>query len=305
MSHLFIFANIVDDLINNRHHLGGEGAFAASAIAILKQCFNEKVRYTLAGTIGNDESGRFLKQELDSLGIETSGLTVSEMQTCQAIVKGVSKAEFVGFVGGPVCRFTPKETKRFSDLLLKDGWIFLTSNTLYDDETWEQVHSILNTSPRLLFFDINWRDALLKRSKLSLDEFCQNRLVPVLERANIIKGTEEEIHRFKNFIGNTGSAWILETKGSQGSFLRSEDEKIFTEALKVKEVQDTGAGDTFSGSFLFGLARHNIKTRKDLDLLAVDDLKKMLRLASQVAAMTVQGFGVNYLSEYRSALTLL
>ncbi len=302
MSHLFLFANIVDDLINDRHNLGGEGAFVAAAIAILKKSFKEDVSYTLGGRIGNDESGRFLKRELESLGVDTSGLTVSESHSCQAIVRGVEQAEFVGFSGGPVCRFTPNETKRFSRMFLERGWFFLTSNTLYDDETWEQIRSILKTSPRLLFFDINWRAALLEKSGLSFDEFCRRRLMPVMEEASIIKGTQEEIRRFKDSIEKAGPMWLLETRGSNGSFLRTRSEEIIIEAPKVKEVQDTGAGDTFSGSLLFDLARRGVKTKQDLDLLTEDDLRKMLQLASQVAAMTVQGFGVDYLNKNRSVL---
>lgn len=302
MSHIFLFANIVDDRINGEHHLGGEGAFASAAIQILKETFKTDVSYTLAGRIGEDESGRFMKRTLENFGVDTSGLTIGETQTCQAIIRGVRKAEFIGFEGGPICCFTQEEANRFSELLQLPGWLFLTSSTLYDDETWAQVHSILQMSPRLLFFDINWREALLKRSGFSFGNFLQERLAPTLKRAHVIKGTREELERFKDHVKGTKAIWILETMGNEGILLRSQEKEFFQEAPKVKEVQDTGAGDTFSGSLLFDLARKKIVGEVDLLALPEREIKMMLRLACQVAAMTVQGFGVDYLSKYRLEL---
>ena len=221
MSHIFLFANVVDDRMNGEHHLGGEGAFVAAAIQILKETFETNVSYSLVGKIGDDESGRFLKSTLENLGVDTSGLTVGGTQTCQAVIKGIQKVELVGFEGGPICCFTQAETKRFSELLQLPGWIFLTSNTLYNDETWEQVRHILKISPRLVFFDINWREACLKKSGFSFDSFLRERVSPVLSRAQVIKGTNEELHQFKNQIEKVKPIWLLETRGSEGSATRS------------------------------------------------------------------------------------
>jgi sugar/nucleoside kinase (ribokinase family) len=301
--HIFIYANLVDDIINGKHYLGGEGGYLACTIQILNEVYNESVPYTLGGQIGNDSSGLFLINYLQSLNVNTLGLRISKTNTCQAITKRVRRAEFIGFQGGPVCLFTERETNKFYNELLSNGWLFFSSNTLYDDLTWTQVCKTVSNSPRLNFFDINWREALLKRYNFVESSFIKNRILPIIKFVSVLKGTSDELRLLSKYMNLQKSIpVIVETRGSKGVKLIIQKKEFVEAASPIKEIQDTGAGDTFSGSMLFDFSRHNICSIHDLYNLTDIKIKKILKNATCVAALTVQGFSVDYLNHNRKKL---
>jgi len=303
MSSIFVFGNFVDDLIDGHQTLGGEGAFVASALQILKETTGADTSYTLAGRLDTDTSGKFLKSALETLHVDISKIAIGGTKTCQILVEGVRNGRFIRSNGGSICAFYREEWERFREELLQPGWIFFTSNTIKDNQTWEQVQKILNKSPRIVFFDINWREHIFARGQLHREKFVEERLVPVLQRAEIIKGTAEEIQQFQYLLRDLKkSKWIIETMGRHGVCLSRNGEKIFQTAPEVEEVQDTGAGDTFSGTFLFEMTRKNVQSVDDLVLLSSVEVQQMLQLACCVASMTVQGFGVEYLEKNRGRL---
>ncbi len=71
---------------------------------------------------------------------------------------------------------------------------------------------------------------------------------------------------------------IVLTVGSKGSYYIHGDTVIHQDAYKVKAVDTTAAGDTFSGFFLASYLRDK-------------DVKKALDLASRASSITVQGKG--------------
>lgn len=71
---------------------------------------------------------------------------------------------------------------------------------------------------------------------------------------------------------------VVLTVGSRGSYYIHKDTVIHQDAYKVKAVDTTAAGDTFSGFFLASY----LKDR---------DVKKALDLASRASSITVQGKG--------------
>lgn len=71
---------------------------------------------------------------------------------------------------------------------------------------------------------------------------------------------------------------IIMTVGSNGSYYIYNDNVIYQEAFKVKAVDTTAAGDTFTGFFLASYLKDK-------------DIKKALELASKASSITVQGAG--------------
>lgn len=195
-NHIFLFANLVDDLIDGKHTLGGEGSFATAAIQILKEATGANIFYTLAGRLGEDASGSFLKRTLEELHVDCSGVTMGGTITPQVFVEGTQKGKFVGSNGAPICCFHEEELQHFQPEWMKPGWIFFTSNTIKDDGTWEAIQKILAASPRLVFFDINWRENIFSTGRMGREKFIEKRLAPVLQRAEIVKGTADEIRQF-------------------------------------------------------------------------------------------------------------
>ncbi len=71
---------------------------------------------------------------------------------------------------------------------------------------------------------------------------------------------------------------VVMTVGGNGSYYIYNDEVIHQDAFKVKAVDTTAAGDTFTGFFLASYLKDN-------------DVKKALELASKASSITVQGHG--------------
>lgn len=301
-SHIFIFANLVDDRINNKHYLGGEGGFAAATIQILNGIYTKNIPYTLAGQLGNDYSGKFLINTLQKLQVNTSGLSIVDTSTSQAITKGIKNVKFISFKGGSICSFTQEEFARFNQQLFSKGWLFLTSNTLYDQQTWQQVKKIITLSPRLIFFDINWRQAFLKRYSFCENTFIKNRVLKVIKASALLKGTTQELALVRKYIKFKSDLCVVETKGAEGATINYKGIKYTQLAPVVKEVQDTGAGDTFCGSMLFDFSLLGITDKKDFNKLSLKQIKMIIKNAVQVSALTVQGRGINHLNRKRKKL---
>lgn len=144
----------------------------------------------------------------------------------------------------------------------------------------------------LISFDPNlrfslWEDhALLKET---VNEF--------MKYADIIKISDEEL----NFICDTDDVMIAQTKilqdgcqmfiytkGAKGAELFTRDQHIKQDALKVKAIDTTGAGDTFTGAFLYKLLENG---EYDLLSLSKEKLQEYLRFATVYAAYmtTVKG----------------
>lgn len=309
---IFLFASLVDDLIDGRHTLGGEAGFATAAIQILNEMLGA-VPYALAGRIGTDASGDFLVRTLQGLRVDTISLVRDDVPTCQAIIEGVEHARFAGFRGGPICRFTAEERKHHAALLAQPGWLFCTSNTLYDEETFRNLTKILVQSPRLVLFDLNWREACPRRSGIVAESFIHERLLPACERATVLKGTTDELRRFAEWRGIDRAAWfeqwprlawICETRGPNGALVTTRSTTVEEPGQPVTVMQDTGAGDTFSGAVLYGLARLGMTTTDELSRLSASAIRDILALACRVAALTVQGFGVSSLDRHRDQLKI-
>jgi len=311
--HIFLFANLADDLIGGHHNLGGETSFASVAIQVLRRISGEPIPYVIGGAIGKDPSGEFLKKTLQSYDVDITGLRTSQTPSRQVLTKGVKNATFIGYRGGPFCQFTEVDKERFRPLCQEPGWFFLTSNTFIDPETWGPVRSTLLESPRLIFFDLNWRKALLKESGYSENEFLADYVLFVLERSTIIKVTETEMSFLERSLNRKRSQffelwkklqWIVVTNGPEEiQLLQKDGNEFHQKPPQVQEIQDTGAGDIVSGAMLFCLSHFGVQSIQDLENLSDRSVEKMLSLANQMASMVIQGFGVDYLMKHQKEIS--
>lgn len=93
-------------------------------------------------------------------------------------------------------------------------------------------------------------------------------------------------------ISSKGVSNVVITMGSQGAFVKEQDEYYTVEATKVTAVDTTAAGDSFSGAFCVGLAEGK-------------SIKDSVKAATRVAAITVTRMGAQSSIPYRNELALL
>lgn len=145
----------------------------------------------------------------------------------------------------------------------------------------------------VISFDPNVRLSLWKDSR-KLKEAI-NEFMPM---ADIVKISDEEI----NFITGTsniekGSKELLKnakivlcTCGAKGAYAFTKKSEVYVPSENVKVLDTTGAGDAFSGSFLYNLYRNGYE-RDTLDEISADELKRFVKESNDYCGKSVQRQG--------------
>lgn len=176
--------------------------------------------------------------------------------------------------------------------MFKDGDILhFCSLCLGNYPSLEAHKKAISLSKGLISFDVNLRENLWSDKSLMIE-----RVKEFINYSDIVKFNEEELFKITNtkneldaikYLKENYSKWkiIIVTKGSNGvdTYDRSLN-IVHTNALKVKEVDPTGAGDTFIGSFLYFIQRFD----KTLEL---DNLKDALEFGVKASAYKVSHKG--------------
>jgi hypothetical protein len=79
-------------------------------------------------------------------------------------------------------------------------------------------------------------------------------LVPLLARADVVKGGPDELARLTAQSRQVlGDRLLLETEGARGVWLRRKGRSVLVPARRVQAAHTIGAGDIFLGAFVHGL----------------------------------------------------
>jgi sugar/nucleoside kinase (ribokinase family) len=99
-------------------------------------------------------------------------------------------------------------------------------------------------------------------SDLSMVKFFKDKLESILKyKIDLLFCNEEEAKAFSEKPSlNESSDFLLQfsklvviTRGNKGSLIASSKEKINIDSVKTDAIDTVGAGDAFSGAFLFGI----------------------------------------------------
>lgn len=126
---------------------------------------------------------------------------------------------------------------------------------------------------------------------------------PVLESTQILLPSEEEAEMLAEAKGEKeackkllrmGPKIVALKQGKEGCTIFTKDnvEGVKIPGFKVKEVDPTGAGDSYGGSFIVGF-------------LAGWDLKKIGKFSNAVGALKVEFFGPMPDTTYEQAISLM
>lgn len=99
-----------------------------------------------------------------------------------------------------------------------------------------------------------------------------------------------EISEAAEWLFGQGVKLVLYTCGSKGAYAFTESSKAFSPALKVKAIDTTGAGDGFTGAFLWKL-EGICPQREGLSELPEESLLECLSFANSFCAVSVQKKG--------------
>ena len=262
-------------------HPGGKGLNQAVALG------RGGAPVYFAGCIGDD--GEFLNSYMRTVGVDTSYIKKVEDKTGQAFIQ-VSKSGENSIVIYHGANY--RISREYIDSVLSDfecGDILTLQNEINETEYLiDKAHSIgmkifLNPSPfdeKIKSVDLNKIHCLIVNSH---------------EAAEYVGGGGYE--KFISFIREKyPTLTAVVTLGAGGSVWFDSERKIYKDAYKVKAVDTTGAGDTFTGYFISSVAKG-------------ESIEDSLNIASCAAAIAVASEGaassIPDLSAVKSKLKLL
>lgn len=224
-----------------------------------------------AGAIGND--GMFLLDKLKEAGVNTEYVKIlEETRTGNAIIQNdIEGDNCILLYGGANQAITTNHVDEVFENFDKEDYLLLQNeinNLSYIIKKAKQIgmQIILNPSPM--------NEKILKLPLDQIDYFILNEI----EAMQILEmGEKQEVdgkYFAKRLYNKFPSATIILTLGSDGSICISENEYAQQPIYKVKAVDTTAAGDTYTGYFIAGIL--NGKT-----------IKESMDMASKASAIAV------------------
>lgn len=200
-----------------------------------------------AGAIG--EEGKFLVEELSSAGVDTGFVEIKkDVRTGHAIIQNSFDGDNCILLFGGANRAI---TKEYAEKVLEHfgkGDVLVLQNEISELEyilstgSEKGMKVVLNPSPiddKLLKMDIG------KASMLVLNEVEAGRILGK-EVSDGEKAAEELFEKYPN-------TDIVLTMGEKGSFFKNAEKTVFQPAFRVKAVDTTAAGDTYTGYLVAGM----------------------------------------------------
>ena len=246
-------------------YTGGKGLNQSIALA------RAGVETYQAGAIGTD--GMFLLEQLKEAGVKTDLVKIlDDVRTGNAIIQNDDEGDnCIVLFGGANQAITKEQVDEvFKDFTNEDYLLIQNEinelSYIVEKAKEEGMKIILNPSPM--------NEKIMKLPLDQIDYFILNEIEAMqileMDKPEEIDGKyiASLLHeRFKD-------ATIVLTLGSEGSVCISDDEYVEQSSYKVKAIDTTAAGDTYTGYFIAGIL--NGKT-----------IKESMDIASKASAIAV------------------
>lgn len=247
------------------------------------------------GKVGSDQFGYSLKSTLDQVGVSTRGLVMTEeYPTTLAFVHLNEQGDrSFSFYRNPGADLMLHSTELAFNLI-DDCQIFhFGSVSMTNDPARQATMTALRYAceqQKTISFDPNLRPMLwsslelAKKTILSalpfvdLLKISEEELVFLIDDSDVSRGADTLMRQYDIQL-------VLVTMGPRGAYGRSRLAEGWHPAYDVKTIDTTGAGDAFTGGFLFQL----LQAGKQLESISEDDLVSFLAFANATGSLaTVQ-----------------
>lgn len=267
---------------------GGAPANVAASISKL-----EGNAYFL-GQVGDDFFGKYLIELLKDLDINTE-MTVEKGSTTIALVgidaDGERNFDFLRGSDGEYS-FDNIDTSKITS---SDIIHFGSATGFLEGElknTYFKLLEYAKANNIYVSFDPNYRDALITDDKL--DKFVED-CREFLKVADFTKLSDEELYLITkekdlelgvSKLHELGVKVVTITLGSKGTYLSVNGESHIIPSIKIKQVDSTGAGDSFVGAVLKQVS--DIEDKKNI---STEEWKNIIAFANKVGAITCTNYG--------------
>lgn len=267
---------------------GGAPANVAASI-----CKLEGNAYFL-GQVGDDFFGKYLVELLKDLNINTE-MTVEKGSTTIALVgidaDGERNFDFLRGSDGEYS-FENIDTSKITS---SDIIHFGSATGFLEGElknTYFKLLEYAKANNIYVSFDPNYRDALITDDKL--DKFVED-CKEFLKVADFTKLSDEELYLITkekdlaagvSKLHELGVKVVTITLGAKGTYLSVNGESIIIPSIKIKQVDSTGAGDSFVGAVL-----KQVSDVEDKKNISIEEWKNIIAFANKVGAITCTNYG--------------
>lgn len=214
------------------------------------------------GKVGRDMHGEFLRDTLDSAGIDTRGLVMSDeaFTTLAFVALGENGERSFSFARKPGADTLLRTDELPLELIGTSRIFHVGSLSLCAEPARSATLAALEYARKagcLISYDPNYRPALWESA-----EAAREQMRSVLEYAQLVKISDEEAELLTGFIEpeqaaaalvNGGAYLAAVTLGADGVYIAARDGGRRVPGYRVEAVDTTGAGDAFWGAFLYSL----------------------------------------------------
>lgn len=224
-----------------------------------------------AGVVGNDEYGKRIKKELDSVNVNTKYLQFSdgdETTSSFIIANQETGSRTILTYRDSDITMQPIELDFEPDVILMDG------------QEYEISKEILNKYPNAISIIDAGRPKpeIIELSKMVKYLVCSKEFAETITNIKIDYENQQTLidlyQKMKEIFNNT----IVVTLEAKGCLYEYENNIKIMPSIKVKAIDSTGAGDIFHGAFTYGIAKNM-------------PFEKILKLSNVTAGLSVTRIG--------------
>ena len=282
-----------DDVTAFAPKVGGAPANVCAAFARL----GGKAR--MLTQLGDDPFGHRIIHELNNVGVDTGCISLTDKaNTALAFVSlGEDGSRTFSFYRKPSADML-YSAESVKEEYFDDVFVLHFCSVDIGDFPMKEAHKkaveIMRRRGGIVSFDPNLRFNLWK-SREALHS-AVHEFIPL---SDIVKLSEDEL----DFITGTddiaigahrlfeqGVKLVLYTCGSKGAYAFTRNTNAYSPSYRVKAVDTTGAGDGFTGAFLWTL-KYICSERERLEEISNESLLECLEFANKFCALSVQRKG--------------
>ena len=279
---------------------GAPAIFIDSAARMAKP-FNLSTGYI--GVVGDDEFGNCVVNKLKTDRVDVSQIRIDKSKTTGIAFNQYNSdgtRKFI-FAAGAAGETSPNDVKadyfkNVKNLHIMGSALSISENS--KEACYKAIKVAKEENPEVIIsFDPNLRPEMLDLDKIL--RICKpivestKILLPSGEEAEMLAGVSGEIEACKKLL-DLGPKIIVLKQGKNGCSIFTKDNPDGThlQGYKVKELDPTGAGDSFGGAFIVGY-------------LVGWDLLRAAKFANAVGALKVGYFGPMPNTTYEEAISLM
>ncbi len=269
------------------------GGAPANVLVALKRLGHD---VAFIGKVGDDMHGAFLRETLESNGIDCTGLISDpDFFTTLAFValdeSGDRSFSFARKPGADT-QLRPEDLPR--DVIANSRVFHVGSLSLTDEPARSATIEALELAKKsgcVMSYDPNYRDSLWTGADAASKQMRS--LIPYMD---LIKISAEECPLLTDFekpedaakdLLDKGASVVVVTLDADGAYVAAKDGAELVKSFRVDAVDTTGAGDSFWGGFLTAFC----ESGKDVKDLTIADAAKFALFGNAVASLCVRKRG--------------